>query len=76
RAGKGKMRGRRYKRRKGPIIVVGDDRGIGKSAGNIPGVEVVKAKDLSVLHLAPGGKPGRLALFTQSALKMLEERLK
>ncbi len=76
RAGKGKMRGRRYKRRKGPLIVVSADRGIGKAASNIPGVEVVTAKDLSVLHLAPGAKPGRLTLFTKSALKALEERLK
>lgn len=76
RAGKGKMRGRRYKRRKGPLIVVAADRGVGKAASNIPGVEVVTAKDLSVLHLAPGAKPGRLTLFTKSALKALEERLK
>ncbi|MEM2985718.1 MAG: 50S ribosomal protein L4, partial [Candidatus Caldarchaeum sp.] len=76
RAGKGKMRGRRYKRRKGPLIVVAADHGVGKAASNIPGVEVVTAKDLSVLHLAPGAKPGRLTLFTKSALKALEERLK
>ncbi|MDW8084572.1 MAG: 50S ribosomal protein L4 [Candidatus Caldarchaeum sp.] len=76
RAGKGKMRGRRYKKRKGPLIVVGEDRGLGKSASNIPGVEVVEARNLSVLDLAPGGKPGRLTIFTLSALKALEERLK
>ncbi|MEM4573420.1 MAG: 50S ribosomal protein L4 [Candidatus Caldarchaeum sp.] len=76
RAGKGKMRGRRYKKRRGPLIVVGEDRGLGKSASNIPGVEVVLARDLSVLHLAPGAKPSRLTLFSKSALKVLEERLK
>lgn len=76
RAGKGKRRGRRYKRRKGPLIVVGQDRGIGKSATNIPGVDVVEARNLSVIDLAPGGKPARLTIFTKSALKALEERIK
>lgn len=76
RAGKGKMRGRRYKRRAGPLIVVASDRGVGRAAENIPGVDLVEAKDLSVLHLAPGGHPGRLTIFTKPALEALEERLK
>ncbi|MEM0455101.1 MAG: 50S ribosomal protein L4, partial [Nitrososphaerota archaeon] len=67
RAGKGKRRGRRYKRRVGPLLVVSRDDGISKAASNVPGVDVVLAKDLSVLHLAPGGHPGRLAVFTVSA---------
>ncbi len=74
RAGKGKRRGRRYKKKKGPLIVVSDkDKNIIKSARNIPGVDVVPVKDLSILHLAPGGKPGRLTIWTVSALKKLEE---
>ncbi|GBC70144.1 hypothetical protein HRbin01_01852 [archaeon HR01] len=75
RAGKGKMRGRRYKRRVGPLIVVKDDRGVGEAAGNIPGVSVVEARNLSVLHLAPGGHPGRLTIYTKSAIEALGERL-
>jgi large subunit ribosomal protein L4e len=74
RAGKGKRRGRRYKRRKGPLLVVARDEGISKAASNVPGIDVVLAKDLSVLHLAPGGHPGRLTVFTLSALKELERR--
>jgi len=74
RAGKGKRRGRRYKRRVGPLLVVSRDDGISKAASNVPGVDVVLAKDLSVLHLAPGGHPGRLAVFTVSALKEIERR--
>ncbi len=74
RAGKGKRRGRKYKKKKGPLIVVSDkDKNIIKSARNIPGVDVVPVKDLSILHLAPGGKPGRLTVWTVSALKKLEE---
>jgi len=75
RAGKGKRRGRRYKKRVGPLIVVANDRGIGKAAENIPGVEVVEARNLSVLHLAPGATPGRLTIFTKTALAILGEKL-
>ncbi|ABL77639.1 50S ribosomal protein L4 [Thermofilum pendens] len=76
RAGKGKMRGRRYKKPKSLLIVVGEARGIELAARNMPGVDVVTYKELSVLHLAPGGNPGRLTVFTKSAVKGLEERLK
>ncbi|MCD6341890.1 MAG: 50S ribosomal protein L4 [Thaumarchaeota archaeon] len=75
RAGKGKRRGRRYKRRVGPLIVISEDRGIEEAADNLPGVDVVKLKDLSVLHLAPGAKPGRLTIWSRSAFEKLDERL-
>ncbi len=75
RAGKGKRRGRRYKERVGPLIVVASDRGIGEAAGNIPGVDVVEARNLSVLHLAPGAHPGRLTIYTPAALSILGEKL-
>jgi len=72
RAGIGKMRGRRYKRAKGVLIVVSKYDGIEKSASNIPGVEVSLVKQLNINKLAPGGNPGRLTIFTESALKELE----
>jgi len=75
RAGKGKMRGRRYKKPKSVLIVVGKDRGIGKAARNMVGVDVVEARNLNVELLAPGGHPGRLTVYTQSALAVLEEKL-
>ncbi len=74
RSGRGKMRGRRYKVPKSILIVVGEDRGIVKAARNLPGVDVATADVLNVEHLAPGGVPGRLALYTVSALRRLEER--
>ena len=74
RAGKGKMRGRRYKRRKSVLIVIGEDKGIKKAARNLPGVDVVRAKDLGAEDLAPGGHAGRLTVYTPSAIKQLEER--
>ena len=71
RAGKGKMRGRKYKKKVGPLFVVADDKGIGKAAKNIPGVSVCRVKNLSAEHLAPGTKPGRLTIFTKSAVEKL-----
>jgi large subunit ribosomal protein L4e len=40
RAGKGKMRGRRKKTGKGPLIVVSEDNGISKAGRNLPGVDI------------------------------------
>ncbi|MEN2974605.1 MAG: 50S ribosomal protein L4 [Candidatus Caldarchaeales archaeon] len=75
RAGKGKMRGRRYKSRVGPLIVISEDQGITSAADNIRGVDVVRVKDLSILHLAPGAKPGRLTIYSKDAFKKLDEVL-
>ncbi len=72
RAGKGKMRGRRYKTRKSLLIVVGEDKGILYGARNLPGVDVTSVKDLNVELLAPGTHPGRLTLWTESAISHLE----
>jgi large subunit ribosomal protein L4e len=74
RAGKGKMRGRKYKKKAGILFVVGEDKGIGKAAKNLNGCEVTNFKDLSVEHLAPGGKAGRLTIFTKSAILKLGEK--
>ncbi len=73
RAGKGKRRGRKYKRKKGPIIVVKEDFGIRKAAQNIPGVDVVKVEQLTCENLAPGTHAGRLTIWTQSAINALKK---
>jgi len=73
RPGKGKMRGRREKKRKGPLIVVAEDLGISRAAGNLPGVDVVEAKNLNAELLAPGAHPGRLTIWTRSAVSALDE---
>ena len=39
--------------------------------GNLPGVEVVTPAGLNAEILAPGGDPGRLTLFSESALEIL-----
>lgn len=72
-AGRGKMRGRKYKRKVGPLIVVTEDKGIGKAVRNLSGVNVCRVKNLSAAYLAPGTMPGRLTIWTESALKKLGE---
>ncbi|KAL3586053.1 hypothetical protein D5086_012920 [Populus alba] len=61
RAGKGKMRNRRYISRKGPLIVYGTEGAkLVKAFRNIPGVEVANVERLNLLRLAPGGHLGRI----------------
>jgi large subunit ribosomal protein L4e len=73
RAGRGKMRGRKHKKGKGPLIVVGEDNGIGFAARNLPGVEVTDVYGLNAELLAPGAHPGRLVIWTKSAIEQLDE---
>jgi large subunit ribosomal protein L4e len=70
RAGIGKLRGRKYKKNAGLLIVVGDDE---KLKTNI--ADVKNAKALNVTDLANGGA-GRLTIYTEKAIKNLGERLK
>ena len=73
RAGKGKRRGRKYKGKKSILIVIKDDFGIIKAARNISGIDIVKFENLSIANLAPGGLPGRLILWAQSAFNELKK---
>ena len=68
RAGKGKNRARKYKTPKS-ILIVSTNVEIQKSSKNLSGVDIVKPKEINIEHLAPGGDPGRLTIFTKSALK-------
>ena len=72
RAGRGKMRGRKYKQRKSLLIVTTTNPL--RSARNLPGVDVVTIDQLNVEHLAPGMQPGRLTIWTEGALTRLEGR--
>lgn len=71
RAGRGKTRGRKYRKPKGPLVVVGDDKGIKLGARNHAGVDVVSVENLNAELLAPGTHPGRLTIFTKSAVEKL-----
>jgi large subunit ribosomal protein L4e len=75
RAGKGKLRGRRYKNTKSILIVTAEDKGIVKAARNLAGVDIVTFDQLNAELLAPGTHAGRLTIFTESAIAKLEEAM-
>jgi len=72
RAGKGKMRNRRFTMRRGPLIIYNEDHGIKQSFRNLPGVEVLSVDRLNLLKLAPGGHLGRFCVWSQSAFSKLD----
>ncbi len=69
RKGKGKLRGRKYKKNLGMLIVVGNKEKIKTNA-----FDIVPVEKLSVMDLAKGGL-GRLTLYTEQAIKELKEKL-
>lgn len=73
RAGKGKMRNRRHRQRRGPLVVYNEDNGIVKAFRNLPGVEIVNVRRLNLLQLAPGGHLGRFVIWTEGAFGLLDE---
>ncbi|HOW36818.1 MAG TPA: 50S ribosomal protein L4 [Candidatus Pacearchaeota archaeon] len=70
RSGKGKLRGRKYKKTAGLLLVVANDEALKTSA-----FDVVRVKDLSVIDLAKGGS-GRLTMYTEKSIKDLQEKFK
>jgi large subunit ribosomal protein L4e len=77
RAGKGKMRGRRYVEPKSVLFVLEDHASpFAMAVKGLPGVDVVKPQLVSVLELAPGGVPGRLTVVTMKSLELLASRFR
>lgn len=76
RAGRGKTRGRRYRRKVGPLFVVKEDKGLIRASRNLQGVEAATVSGLSVEMLAPGGHPGRLVIWGKSAIEELDKKAK
>ncbi|VVB91351.1 50S ribosomal protein L4 [uncultured archaeon] len=76
RAGRGKLRGRKYKRSKSILIVTAEDKGLVRAARNLSGVDVITHDMLNAELLAPGTSPGRLTIYTESAIAKLEEAMK
>jgi large subunit ribosomal protein L4e len=70
RSGIGKLRGRKYKKNAGLLLVVGEKENIKTNV-----IEVKKAKGLNVTDLANGGV-GRLTMYTEQAIKELGEKIK
>ena len=71
RAGRGKMRDRRYRQPRSLLVVVKAPEKVRRLFGNMPGVEVISPAALNAEILAPGGAPGRLAVFSEGALEVL-----
>lgn len=68
RSGKGKLRGRKHKKNSGALIVVGNNE---KINWNI--MDYSSVKNLGVTDLAEGGQ-GRLTIYTEEAIKELNEK--
>ena len=76
RAGQGKMRGRRFRQRRGPLIVYDPDKDgkeLVRAFRNLPGVETSSVFALNLLQLAPGGHLGRFIIWTSSAFAALDK---
>ncbi len=65
RAGRGKLRGRKYKKNAGLLLVIGKKEDI-----KIKGIEVVNSNELTVSHMAKNG--ARITAFTENAIIELE----
>ncbi len=72
RAGRGTMRGRRYRNPKSLLIIVKDTEKAERGFSNLTGVDVTTPNRLNPELLAPGGLPGRLTVISEGALKQLE----
>lgn len=76
RAGKGKMRGRRHRQRRGPLVIYNPDedgKEVGAAFRNVSGVESCSVYALNLLQLAPGGHLGRFIVWTSSAFAALDK---
>ena len=74
RAGRGKMRNRKYRTPVSVLIVVSErETPIFESASNLPGVQIEEVSALSAAILAPGGDAGRLTVYTESAFAKIGE---
>jgi large subunit ribosomal protein L4e len=72
RPGVGKARNRKYKVKKGPLIIYDNASvNVKKAARNIPGVEVCNVDRLNLLQLCPGGHLGRFVIWTKDAFEKL-----
>lgn len=73
RAGKGSMRGRKYKVRRGPLLVVAKQTEAVRAAKNVAGVDVADVRKLNAELLCPGIQPRRAILFTKEAVELMKK---
>jgi len=70
RSGKGKLRGRKYKRNAGLLFVIGKNEKLKTKS-----IDNVNVSKLNINDLAKG-RQGRLTIYTEKAIKNLEEKFK
>ncbi len=72
RAGRGKMRGRKYYTPRSILLVVKNKEKVMKSFKNLPGVDIITPAEINTEILAPGAMPGRLTVFSLGAFEELK----
>jgi len=72
RSGRGKSRGRKYRQPKSILVVTSEEPS--RAARNLAGVDVATAREVNAEDLAPGAHPGRLTLWTESAVAEVADR--
>jgi large subunit ribosomal protein L4e len=72
RSGTPRRRGRSTRSGTSVLIVVGDDPRLVALSQSIPGVDIKRAKDVSILDLVPGSKPIRLTIFSHHAIEYMK----
>jgi len=73
RAGKGKYRNRRFKMKRGPLVIHDGEEDKLKAFRNMGGVDFCNVHSLSILKLAPGGHLGRFCIWTEQAFDTLDK---
>jgi large subunit ribosomal protein L4e len=74
RSGRGKTRGRKYRTPSSILFVTSEDAGPSRAARNLCGATVTTAREVNAEDLAPGGHPGRLTVWTESAVEEVGQR--
>lgn len=74
RAGKGKMRGRKYKKKRGPLIITANPNSKLFDAAPNLGVDIVYYNYLNIKALSPSGQYPRLVIYTEDAINKLQEK--
>ncbi|HHD16129.1 MAG TPA: 50S ribosomal protein L4 [Euryarchaeota archaeon] len=71
RAGRGKMRGRRFRQPRSILFVATRGSSLLRAARNLPGVHTTDPEGINTELLAPGGDSGRLIVISRSALESI-----
>jgi large subunit ribosomal protein L4e len=72
RGGRGTTRGRKYTRPRSILFITGSEPSV--AARNLAGADVATAKEVNAEDLAPGTHPGRLSVWTETAIQEVGNR--